>query len=152
MEYVERNVCGPCIDENGKRSSVHGKEKGNGKDNLIMLKTNNRRIIFSAFVNPQENNHSVSQNPLAKPVDLLQPLRQWLDSLEIKNPKLAKFIAKMIPAQCPFERDIVVFGRKIAHIPPMCKLNPLYEQFVFLRFRALCYLVDQCGEDIASYC
>ncbi len=81
--------------------------------------------------------------------DLLQPLRQWLDQLEISNPKLAKFIYKAIPAQCPFERDIVLFDRKIAHIPPMCKLNPLYDQLVGLRFRALCYLVDQCGMDIS---
>ncbi|MEB3179171.1 MAG: Mo-dependent nitrogenase C-terminal domain-containing protein [Nostocaceae cyanobacterium] len=85
-------------------------------------------------------------------LDILQPLRIWFDSLEIQNPKLAKFIAKTIPAQCPFERDIVIFGRKVAHIPPLCKLNPLYEQFVGLRFRALCYLVDVCGEDIQSYC
>ncbi|MFB2897666.1 Mo-dependent nitrogenase C-terminal domain-containing protein [Aerosakkonemataceae cyanobacterium BLCC-F50] len=82
-------------------------------------------------------------------IDLLQPLRQWLDQLEIANPKLAKFIYKAIPAQCPFERDIVLFDRKIAHIPPMCKLNPLYDQLVGLRFRALCYLVDQCGMDIS---
>jgi len=85
-------------------------------------------------------------------LDILKPLRIWLDSLEIKNPKLAQFIAKTIPAQCPFERDILIFGRKVAHIPPLCKLNPLYEQFVGLRFRALCYLVDVCGEDIQSYC
>jgi len=83
---------------------------------------------------------------------LLRPLRKWLDSREIQNPKLAKLIAKTIPAQCPFERDIVLFGRKVAHIPPMCKLNPLYDQFVSLRFRALCYLADECGEDIQAYC
>jgi hypothetical protein len=83
---------------------------------------------------------------------LLRPLRKWLDSREIQNPKLAKLIAKTIPAQCPFERDIVLFGRKVAHIPPMCKLNPLYDQFVGLRFRALCYLADECGEDIQAYC
>lgn len=117
-----------------------------------MLKTN-RRIIFSAFVNPNlASSQSINQNRNQAPVDLLQPLRQWLDSLEIQNRKLAKFIAKLIPAQCPFERDIVLFGRKIAHIPPMCKLNPLYDQLVFLRFRALCYLADVCGEDIQSYC
>lgn len=81
--------------------------------------------------------------------DLLQPLRQWLDQIEISNPKLAKFLYKAIPAQCPFERDIVLFDRKIAHIPPMCKLNPLYDQLVGLRFRALCYLVDRCGMDIS---
>ncbi|MFO5439127.1 MAG: Mo-dependent nitrogenase C-terminal domain-containing protein, partial [Dolichospermum sp.] len=84
--------------------------------------------------------------------NLLQKLRQYLDDIEIDNRQVAKLIAKLIPAQCPFERDIVVFGHKIAHIPPLCKFNPLYDQFVGLRFRALCYLVDKCGEDIQSYC
>jgi len=79
----------------------------------------------------------------------LQPLRQWLDQIEISDPTLAKLLYKAIPAQCPFERDIVLFDRKIAHIPPMCKLNPFYDQLVGLRFRALCYLVDQCGMNIS---
>lgn len=81
--------------------------------------------------------------------DPLQPLRQWLDRIEISDPTLAKLLYKAIPAQCPFERDIVLFDRKIAHIPPMCKLNPFYDQLVGLRFRALCYLVDQCGMNIS---
>ncbi len=119
-----------------------------------MLNTNNRRIILSAFMNPiLGSNQQLNQKQFAQSqVDLLQPLRQWLDSLEIQNRKSARFIAKLIPAQCPFERDVILWGRKIAHIPPMCKLNPLYDQLVGLRFRALCYLVDQCGEDIQSYC
>jgi hypothetical protein len=104
-------------------------------------------MILSSFVNPIEENHSVKNK-----FDLLQKIRQWFDDIEIDNRRVARLIAKVIPAQCPFERDIVVFGRKIAHIPPMCKLNPLYDQFVGLRFRALCYLVDKCGEDIQSYC
>ena len=96
---------------------------------------------------------SKSKNQLLKPkLDFLQPLRKWLDSLEIHNRKLAHFIAKLIPADCPFERDIILLGHKMAHIPPLCKINPLYEQFVSLRFKALCYLVDQCGEDIQSFC
>lgn len=82
----------------------------------------------------------------------LNPIRHWFDQIEIHDRKLARFLAKAIPAQCPFERDIVLFGRKIAHIPPLCKLNPFYDEFVALRFRSLCYLVDQCGEDIQSYC
>jgi hypothetical protein len=119
-----------------------------------MLKTNNRRIFLPAFIQPLgENNEAGGNNQLTKPkLDLLQPLRQRLDKIEIQNRKLAKFIAKLIPAQCPFERDIKLFGRTIVHIPPMCKLNPLYNELVYLRFRALCYLVDQCGEDIQSYC
>lgn len=86
-----------------------------------------------------------------KHLDLLQPVRQWLDEIEMRDPKLARFLSKVIPAQCPFERDIKLFGYSVVHIPPLCKLNPLYEQLVSLRFRALCYLVDQCGEDIQSY-
>lgn len=81
----------------------------------------------------------------------LQPLRQWLDDLEIHDPRIARFLCKMIPSQCPFERDVVLFGHKIVHIPPLCKLNPLYEQLVGLRFRALSYLADDCREDVSQY-
>lgn len=115
---------------------------------MTVLKAKTQRIVLSAIINPINNQQKNTQSK----VDLLQPLRQWIDAIEIHSPKLAHFIAKSIPAQCPFERDIVVFGRIIAHIPPMCKLNPLYDQFIGLRFRALCYLVDKCGEDIQSYC
>lgn len=83
--------------------------------------------------------------------DLLDPVRDWLDGLEIQDPKVARFLCKMIPAQCPFERDITLFGRKVVHIPPMCKLNPLYEQLVGMRFRALSYLADECNEDVTPY-
>ena len=83
---------------------------------------------------------------------LLHPVRDWLDELEVQDPKIARFLCKLIPPQCPFERDINLFGRTIAHIPPLCKLNPLYDQLVGLRFRALSYLADECGEDISSYC
>jgi tellurite resistance protein len=83
--------------------------------------------------------------------DVLQPLKHWLDEMEVHDPRLARFICKMVPPQCPFERDIVLFGHKIVHIPPMCELNPLYEQLVGLRFRALSYLADDCQEDISKY-
>lgn len=84
--------------------------------------------------------------------DLLTPVRNWLEEIEVKNSQFAHFLCKLIPAQCPFERDVVVFGKKLFHIPPMCKLNPFYEQVVGLRFKALCYLADECGEDISAYC
>jgi hypothetical protein len=89
---------------------------------------------------------------LKKTFDLLQPLRQWIDRVEVHTPKLAHRLCKLIPAQCPFERDIKLYGRTLFHIPPMCKLNPLYDEVVALRFRALCYLADECGEDISAYC
>lgn len=80
--------------------------------------------------------------------NLLQAIRNWLDRLEVNNRNFAWYLYKIIPGQCPFERDIKFLGRQIAHIPPLCKLNPFYEQFVGLRFRAMCYLVDECGETI----
>lgn len=83
--------------------------------------------------------------------DILQPVRVWLDGMDIQDPRVARFMCKMIPAQCPFERDVTLFGHKIVHIPPLCKLNPLYEQLVGLRFRALSYLADEQGEDISTY-
>ena len=84
--------------------------------------------------------------------DILQALRQRLNRVQVSSPKLAHRLCQLIPAQCPFERDITVFGRKLFHIPPMCKLNPLYEEVVALRFRALCFLADECGEDVTPYC
>ncbi|HEY9674503.1 MAG TPA: Mo-dependent nitrogenase C-terminal domain-containing protein [Waterburya sp.] len=98
---------------------------------------------------------AVIQEPRRLPhpnADALVPIREWLDGMEIHDPRVARFICKMIPSQCPFERDVVLFGHKIVHIPPMCKLNPLYEQLVGLRFRALSYLADERGEDISPYC
>ena len=84
--------------------------------------------------------------------DVLRPVRDWLDAWEIHDPRVARFLCKMIPAQCPFERDIKLFGHKLVHIQPLCKLNPLYDQLVGLRFRALSYLADECKEDVSAYC
>ncbi|MBD2314092.1 Mo-dependent nitrogenase C-terminal domain-containing protein [Desertifilum sp. FACHB-1129] len=106
---------------------------------------------------PQRDGSTVENHPqplqsISNPkFDLLRPLRQWLDSWEIKNPTLARRISRLIPAQCPFERDICLLGWQIAHIPPLCKLNPLYNELMSLRFRCLCFLADECGEDIRSY-
>jgi hypothetical protein len=83
--------------------------------------------------------------------NLLEPVKEWLDHMDIHDSRLANLICKVVPAQCPFERDIVLFGRKIMHIPAMCEINPLYDQLVGLRFRSLSYLADK-GEDVSKYC
>ena len=93
--------------------------------------------------------HPYGQKPHFDP---LHPLKQWLDNTAIKSQKLARLLCKFIPSQCPFEREVKIGDRTLFHIPPMCKLNPLYEQVVGLRFRALCYLADECGEDVTPYC
>lgn len=63
----------------------------------------------------------------------MQPVRQWFDSMEVHNPKLARLLCHIIPARCPIEREIKFFDRIVFRIPPLCKLNPLYEQVVSLR-------------------
>ena len=77
---------------------------------------------------------------------------QWFDAIEIHDPKVAQLLCKMIPAHCPFKREIKLFDYILFRIPSLCQLNPLYEQVVGLRFKALSYLADECGEDIARYC
>ena len=83
---------------------------------------------------------------------LLRPIRQWLESLEIRDAHVARSLCKIIPASCPFEREIKFLNRTIVRIPPLCKLNPFYEQIVYIRFKSLTYLADQCGEDVTLYC
>jgi tellurite resistance protein len=103
---------------------------------------------------PAETASDSAASLLQKPAsvrDPLRPAREWLDQLSIDDPRLARFVCKLVPSQCPFERDVTLFNRKVVHIPPMCKLNPLYEQLVGLRFRALSYLADDCKEDITPY-
>jgi tellurite resistance protein len=101
---------------------------------------------------PQQLTPAIASPALTKrQINALHPLRDWLDGLDIQDPRVARFLCKMIPSQCPFEQDVTLFGRKIVHIPPMCKINPLYEQLVGLRFRALSYLADKCGEDVSPY-
>ncbi len=82
--------------------------------------------------------------------DILLPLRQWVDRFEVRDRKLAHVICQVIPCCCPFERTLHLFG-KTYHIPPLCKLNPLYDEFVYLRFRALDYLTAVCHEDVTKY-
>lgn len=86
-----------------------------------------------------------------KSLDILKPIKQWLERVPVEDKRIAHRIVAIIPADCPFERDINFFGKTWAHIPPMCKLNPLYEQLVMLRFKAMCYLVDECGEDGSAF-
>jgi hypothetical protein len=85
--------------------------------------------------------------PGSQPLD---PLRRWLDGFRPEDPLVARFLVRLIPSQCPFERDITLFGRKVVHIPPMCQINPLYDQLVGLRFRALERLAEQDSDPPAA--
>jgi hypothetical protein len=107
------------------------------------------------MVNLFQSFHQFLPNPI-KPRVMGIPgfcfIRQWLNGVNVDNAMLASFICRIIPAQCPFERKIDLFGDISIQIPPLCKLNPFYAETVGLRFRALCYLADECNQDIRSYC
>lgn len=110
------------------------------------------KSLESTLWNPEISRKGDTDEEKSTPdLHILQPVKKWLDEMDVKDPRVARFICKMVPSQCPFERDIVLFGKKIVHIPPMCKLNPLYEQLVGLRFRSLSFLADECKEDVTPY-
>jgi Mo-dependent nitrogenase C-terminus len=117
-----------------------------------------KKIFLASWVSinqAETSDHKVTQlnrSPSKPYWDILQPLRQRIENIQVRDRRLAHRLCKLIPSQCPFERDVKVFGKTLFHIPPMCKLNPLYEEVVGLRFRALCYLADECGEDVSQYC
>ena len=83
-------------------------------------------------------------------LDIFKPLRRRIDDIQVRNHRLAHLICQVIPCRCPFERDISLFGYEL-HIPALCKLNPVYNELVSLRLRALSYLSDVFGEDITQY-
>ena len=114
------------------------------------IKPQNIINILNTMLNSM--NAHIDTLPKFQPLKPLNYLKKWLDSIEVHNPKLAKFVCQLIPTQCPFERDISFLGHILFHIPPMCKLNPVYDELISLRFRAMCYLADVCGEDVTPYC
>ncbi|MEG3440354.1 Mo-dependent nitrogenase C-terminal domain-containing protein [Pannus brasiliensis CCIBt3594] len=113
-----------------------------------------KRIILSHWIeNPsRDKKESLPPAPSRPKIDIFRPIRSWIEGIAIDTPELARRICKLIPAQCPFARKISLFGRTILTIPPLCKINPVYEELMVLRFRALTYLADECGEDVSAYC
>ncbi|MBW4634145.1 MAG: Mo-dependent nitrogenase C-terminal domain-containing protein [Iphinoe sp. HA4291-MV1] len=116
-----------------------------------------KKIFLASWVsiNQTQEDAPVAQmhRPSAKShFNILKPIRRWLDNIQVRDRPLAHRLCKLIPSDCPFERDVKLFGKTLFHIPPLCKLNPVYEELVGLRFRALCYLADECGEDVTQYC
>jgi hypothetical protein len=119
---------------------------------MSLLNSNTKPIVMSVWIENNLSKDKTKRSFKIKKLNPLKPLRKRIDGLKIDNPKLARRICRLIPSQCPFARKINCFGRTLISIPPLCKINPLYEDLMTLRFRALCYLADECGEDISAYC
>jgi len=80
----------------------------------------------------------------------LQLIKEKIETIDINHKETAKKIVNLIPNQCPFAREIKIFNFLLFKIPPLCKLNPFYDDLMMLRFRALCFL-EEIGEDISPY-
>lgn len=84
-----------------------------------------------------------SLNLIFLKVNPLHQIRNWLDSVEIHNSTVAYLLCQIIPASCPFAREVKLFNNILFVIPPLCKLNPLYNQLMGLRFKSLVCLANQ---------
>lgn len=133
------------------RLALYQPESPTNREATAQTDASSQNALTSSLSNAASGLHPPTQTG-EPPVDVLRPVRDWLEQLNVHDASVAELICKIIPSQCPFERDINLFGRKVAHIPPLCKLNPLYEQMVSLRFRALSYLADDCGRDVSEFC
>jgi hypothetical protein len=85
--------------------------------------------------------------------DLLFPFFRWIETIEFPDQKIkiARLLCQLIPASCPFARDLS-FLEYTLHIPPLCKLNPLYDYLMGLRWGALTFLTDVGGKDTDFSC
>lgn len=73
---------------------------------------------------------------------MLNHIKQLLESIEINSTQQANLLCNLIPSACPFARTIKLGTFKLV-IPPLCKINPLYEQLMELRFKAECYKAER---------
>ena len=85
-------------------------------------------------------------------LDWFFAFRHWLNTMEVNNCRLARRLCKLIPAHCPLVREIKLFERTLVTIPPLCQFNPLYEEILALRFRAISYLAERCNHDVSACC
>ncbi|MBP5973584.1 nitrogenase [Brasilonema sp. CT11] len=70
---------------------------------------------------------------------MIKQLQRKIDTIEVHNPRFARLLCLTIPASCPCQRNFNLMGYTF-DVPALCEFNPLYEQLVGLRFRAIEYL------------
>jgi hypothetical protein len=62
---------------------------------------------------------------------LLSWVKRTIDGINVESEQLSRFVVASIPAQCPFARKVSLNGKLLFEIPPLCKLNPAYDEVVF---------------------
>ena len=95
--------------------------------NALDLDTKPLKSLENSLYKPEKEkpNESAAASPLTPPpeksksgMDVLHPVKDWLEGMDVQDPRLAKFVCKVIPPQCPFERDINLFGRHYCSYSP----------------------------------
>lgn len=72
---------------------------------------------------------------------MLNRIKQVLDGIQVENKAQANLLCTLIPSACPFARTLKLGTFKLV-IPPLCKVNPFYDNLMMLRFKAQCYLAE----------
>jgi len=86
-------------------------------------------------------NHWLEATTIGRPfrLELLRSVRHWLDALEVREPRVARLLCKLIPAQCPFERDIKLFGKSLSYAT-VVQAQPALRTISWPTLRSMCYL------------
>ncbi|MEO0536294.1 MAG: Mo-dependent nitrogenase C-terminal domain-containing protein [Cyanobacteria bacterium P01_A01_bin.123] len=82
------------------------------------------------------------QSPPTLTIAPLAPLRQWINTIEVRNIHVAQWICRLIPNTCSAGYDLRLLGRTWLHIPALCKLTPFQDELFDLRFRAADFLYE----------
>ncbi len=77
----------------------------------------------------------------------LAPFRAWINRIEVHQSWFARWVCRLVPNVCSRGYDLRCLGYTILHLPSLCKLNPLYDELLDLRFRAAEFLYEQSGSD-----
>ncbi len=72
-----------------------------------------------------------------------------LATIRFKRMISAQLTCILVPFQCPFDRTFDLVFCKIS-IPPLCKINPLYDGVIALKVSALKFLEER-NIDTAKY-
>ncbi len=59
------------------------------------------------------------QAPGERTASLFTPLQRLLQRIEPRDPFFARLLLRLIPGQYPFERDVMLYGRTLLHIPAL---------------------------------
>ncbi|MDJ0725076.1 MAG: Mo-dependent nitrogenase C-terminal domain-containing protein [Prochloraceae cyanobacterium] len=76
-----------------------------------------------------------------------------IEQIAVKNETHPRFICKLIPGNCSFEkRDFILFGKRLFHLSPICQPNLLStNSSLWVGALLINYLSEDLNEAISQY-